>query len=220
MAQVPFSQALRKRTWVSHGESEGAGFMHDLMIGKGTREDYAALVAQHYFVYVALEAANETMKTNDLAKPFISDKLTRMPYLIADLVHLFGDNWEEQITPLPATQAYVDRINEVCHDWAGGFVAHHYTRYLGDLSGGQAISRMMQRYFGYEEDGVRFYRFAEIDNLNDFKNEYRAELDQAAWSDEEQERVIDEVVRAYDFNTQIFVELTAEKEQALAAASA
>lgn len=217
MAEVPFSKALRERTWVSHGESEGAGFMHDLMVGNGTREDYAALVAQHYFVYVALEEANEAMREHPVAKRFISDKLTRMPYLIQDLEHLFGEDWESEISALPATQAYVDRIEEVCSDWAGGFVAHHYTRYLGDLSGGQAISRMMQRYFGFEEDGVRFYRFLEIESPRDFKNEYRAELDQADWSDEEQERVIDEVIRAYDFNTKIFEELTAQKEQALAA---
>ena len=57
MTVLPFSQALRERTWSGHGESEGAGFMSDLMTGKGTRDDYIALVAQHYFVYEALEAA-------------------------------------------------------------------------------------------------------------------------------------------------------------------
>src|SRR5699024_227845 len=137
-----------------------------------------------------------------LAQRFISDKLTRMPYLIQDLEYLFGPDWKSEITALPATLEYVARIEEICSNWAGGFVAHHYTRYLGDLSGGQAIRRMMQRYFGFEEDGVRFYRFLEIESPRDFKNAYRQELDQAAWTDEEQERVIDEVIRAYDFNTQ------------------
>ena len=32
-------------------------FMQNLMTGKGTRDDYIALVAQHYFIYEALEAA-------------------------------------------------------------------------------------------------------------------------------------------------------------------
>ncbi|MGZ0212544.1 MAG: biliverdin-producing heme oxygenase, partial [Actinomycetales bacterium] len=56
MAVIPFSQALRERTWSSHGDSEGADFMKDLMTGKGTRDDYIALVAQHYFIYEAIEA--------------------------------------------------------------------------------------------------------------------------------------------------------------------
>ncbi len=55
MTVVPFSQALRERTWTGHGDSEGASFMRDLMEGRGTRDDYIALVAQHYFIYEALE---------------------------------------------------------------------------------------------------------------------------------------------------------------------
>ena len=57
MSVIPFSQALRERTWTNHGDSEGADFMKDLMTGKGTREDYIALVAQHFFIYEAIEAA-------------------------------------------------------------------------------------------------------------------------------------------------------------------
>ena len=63
MAVIPFSQALRERTWSSHGDSEGADFMKDLMTGKGTREDYIALVAQHYFIYEAIEAAGLKLQT-------------------------------------------------------------------------------------------------------------------------------------------------------------
>ena len=47
MSVIPFSQALRERTWSGHGDSEGADFMTNLMRGTGTREDYIALVAQH-----------------------------------------------------------------------------------------------------------------------------------------------------------------------------
>ena len=61
-AVIPFSQALRERTWSGHGDSEGAGFMTDLMSGKGSKDDYIALVAQHYFIYEALEAAADLGK--------------------------------------------------------------------------------------------------------------------------------------------------------------
>ena len=54
---VPFSTALRERSRNAHSGSEGAGFMSDLMRGNGTRDDYVALVAQHWFIYEALEAA-------------------------------------------------------------------------------------------------------------------------------------------------------------------
>lgn len=215
MTVVPFSQALRERTWTGHGESEGAGFMHDLMTGKGTRDDYVALVAQHYFVYEALESAAVTFAEDAGARPFLSDQLTRIPALEADLAFLLGDDWRDQISPLPTTERYVARIREIEADgWAGGFVAHHYTRYLGDLSGGQAIGRLMKRHFGFETNGILFYLFDQIANPKAFKETYRDQLDAASWDAEERERVIDEVLYAYRLNTELFDDLSAAKAAA------
>ncbi len=215
MSVIPFSQALRERTMASHGDSAGATFMSDLMTGKGSREDYIALVAQHYFIYEALEAAAERFVDDATAAPFISPQLTRLPALEIDLEHLVGSDWRETISPVPATQRYVDRINEVADEgWAGGFIAHHYTRYLGDLSGGQAISRIMQREFGFETNGVAFYLFEGIASPKEFKDTYRTQLDSVEWDDAERERVIDEVLLAYRFNTELFVDLAAAKAAA------
>ncbi len=210
-APIPFSTALRERSSNAHSGSEHAGFMADLMRGKGTREDYIALVAQHWFIYEALEAAAEQMKDDPTASFFISEKLTRLPALEADLAFLLGDDWRAQITPLPTTERYVARIEEVGTTWPGGFVAHHYTRYLGDLSGGQFIGKIMARQFGFETNGIGFYIFDEIADPKAFKDVYREQLDAAPWDAAEQERVIDEVLRAYQFNTDLFVDLAAAK---------
>ncbi len=208
MAEIlSFSAALRERSAGSHSRSEHAGFMSDLLKGDGSREDYVALVAQHYFIYEALEGVGERMRKDPVAAVFISDKLTRLPALEADLEYLIGPDWRSTITPLPTTQRYVDRINEVGSTWVGGFVAHHYTRYLGDLSGGIFIGRVMQRRFGFETNGVGFYLFDDIADPNAFKDVYREQLDAAPWDDAERERVIDEVLLAYQFNTELFVDL-------------
>jgi heme oxygenase len=212
---IPFSQALRERTWSGHGESEGASFMSDLMTGKGTREDYIALVAQHYFVYDALEAATASFAGDPVAAPFLSDQLTRLPALEADLAFLLGDQWRDAIAPLASTERYVRRIRElVDQHWAGGFVAHHYTRYLGDLSGGQVIRRIMQRQFGFETNGVGFYLFDQIASPKEFKATYRDQLDAAGWDEAERDRVIDEVLLAYRLNTELFDDLAAAKAAA------
>ncbi|GGF37255.1 biliverdin-producing heme oxygenase [Subtercola lobariae] len=213
---IPFSQALRERTWSGHGESEGAGFMTDLMNGKGSRDDYISLVAQHYFIYEAIESAAERMKNDQTAAPFISSKLTRLPAIREDLRFLLGDEWLEQIEPLPTTARYVKRISEVGATWSGGFIAHHYTRYLGDLSGGQVIRTLMQRQFGFETNGVGFYLFADIAKPREFKETYRAQLDAVDWSADERERVIDEVIVAYRFNTELFIDLAEAKAAAAA----
>ncbi|MBK4348703.1 biliverdin-producing heme oxygenase [Lacisediminihabitans changchengi] len=208
---IPFSQALRERTWSSHGDSEGADFMTDLMSGRGTREDYIALVAQHFFIYEALEAAADVMADNPVAAPFISPHLTRLPAIEADLEFLLGAAWRTAITPLPTTQRYVERISGVAAGWPGGFIAHHYTRYLGDLSGGQVIRSLMQRQFGFETNGVGFYLFDEIASPKRFKETYRDQLDAVTWDSDERDRVIDEVLIAYRFNTELFVDLARAK---------
>jgi heme oxygenase len=210
-AVIPFSQALRERTWTGHSDSEGAGFMTDLMSGKGSRDDYIALVAQHYFIYEALEAAADRMKNDPVAAAFISPKLTRLPAIEEDLRFLIGEDWRDQISPLPTTERYVRRINEVAATWNGGFIAHHYTRYLGDLSGGQIIRTLMQRQFGFETNGVGFYLFGDIAKPKEFKETYRAQLDAVDWDDAERDRVIDEVMVAYRFNTELFLDLAEAK---------
>jgi heme oxygenase len=215
-AVIPFSQALRERTWTGHSDSEGAGFMTDLMSGKGTRDDYIALVAQHFFIYEALEAAADRMKNDPVAAAFISPKLTRLPAIEEDLRFLIGEDWREQITPLPTTARYVQRIDEVAATWSGGFIAHHYTRYLGDLSGGQVIRTLMQRQFGFETNGVGFYLFGDIAKPKEFKETYRAQLDAVDWDDAERDRVIDEVMVAYRFNTELFLDLADAKASAVA----
>ena len=210
-AVIPFSQALRERTWTGHSDSEGAGFMTDLMSGKGTRDDYIALVAQHFFIYEAIEGAADRMKNDPVAAAFISPKLTRLPAIEEDLRFLIGEDWREQITPLPTTARYVRRINEVAATWNGGFIAHHYTRYLGDLSGGQIIRTLMQRQFGFETNGVGFYLFGDIAKPKEFKETYRTQLDAVDWDDAERDRVIDEVLVAYRFNTELFLDLADAK---------
>lgn len=181
--------------------------MADLLKGTGSRDDYIALVSQHYFIYEALEAAGERMRRDPVASVFITDKLTRLPALEADLEFLIGENWREEITPLPSTQRYVDRINEVGAVWAGGFVAHHYTRYMGDLSGGQYIGLQVRKMLGLSagDDGVRFYRFAGKPKA--YKDRYRVLLDAAPWDAAEQDRVIGEVKAAYRLNAALTREL-------------
>ncbi len=209
-----FSEALKERTWDAHGDSEHSGFMEDLMRGRGTLEDYIELVAQHYYIYEALENRMNELAADPQISEFNFPELIRMPSLIADLKHLLGNDWADKISPLSATLKYVERINSL-GDWAGGLIAHHYTRYLGDLSGGQMIKVRMQRFFEFEKAGVEFYMFEGIASPRDFKDIYREKLDNIGWDSEEQQRVIDEVLVAYQLNTDLFLEMSAAKLAAL-----
>ena len=209
-----FAHRLRTATWGDHGDSEGADFMADLMRGKGTLDDYTELVAQHYFMYEALEAAARGLLDDARLAALHPPALHRLATLERDLTHLLGADWRDRITAAPATAAYAQRITDAGETgWIAGIIAHHYTRYLGDLSGGQVIARRMIAQFGFDGDGVAFYDFTELGDLDVFKNAYRAILDEygVTLSPDEQQRMLDEVRDAYRFNTAVFVDLARQR---------
>ncbi len=204
---VPFSRLVRDRSAASHRGSEGASFMGNLLKGEANRDDYIALVSQHWAIYDALEGAEPAMRDVPLIAPFLSPALARLPALESDLAFLIGDDWHDRLTLMPATVDYAARIRGVAAEWPAGYIAHHYTRYLGDLSGGLHIGRIIARQFGFDTNGIGFYLFDHIADPAAFKDAYRHQLDAAHWGAGEQDRVIDEVLRAYEFNTRVFEQL-------------
>ncbi len=203
-----FSAALRSATWADHREAERSAYLDALLAGQLTRDGYAAMVAQHYFAYAVLEEIAEAMRDDPVAAPFAHDGLTRMPALVADLEFLLGDDWPDRIAASASTREYCARMRAASHDWPGGFVAHHYTRYLGDLSGGQYIASAVEQIYGLpDRSGVRFYDFDAIGDLALFKARYRHLLDTAPWDENERHRITAEVSAGYRLNAAVLTEL-------------
>ncbi|MGW3328786.1 biliverdin-producing heme oxygenase [Streptomyces virginiae] len=204
-----FSTVIRVASHEQHTEAETSTFMSDLLGGRLGVDAYTRYTEQLWFVYRALEDAAESLKDDPVAGPFIQPELMRVAEIERDLTHLLGPDWRESVTALPATRAYADRVARCAAEWPGGYVAHHYTRYLGDLSGGQIIRDKAERTWGFERkgDGVRFYVFSDISNPAAFKRTYRELLDAIAADDLEKQRIIDECKRAFDFNGAVFREL-------------
>ncbi|MGW4898679.1 biliverdin-producing heme oxygenase [Kitasatospora sp. NPDC004240] len=208
---VPFSTVLRTASAEEHEAAEQSSFMSRLLGGHLGVAAYADLTAQLWYVYRALEGRAEELAGHPVAGPFIDRALLRTAAIERDLAHLRGPDWRDGLAPLPATAAYVARVEELAAEWPAGYLAHHYTRYLGDLSGGQIIRGIAEKTWGFARkgDGVRFYVFEDIDNPAAFKREYRARLDAAglALDDIERRRVVEECKRAFVLNGAIFRDL-------------
>ncbi|MFB7467151.1 heme oxygenase (biliverdin-producing) [Streptomyces sp. NPDC056224] len=204
-----FSTVIRVASHEQHTEAETSAFMSDLLGGRLGVDAYTRYTEQLWFVYRALEDAADSLRDDPVAGPFIRPELMRVAEIERDLAHLLGPGWRESVAALPATEAYAARVTECAADWPGGYVAHHYTRYLGDLSGGQIIRDKAERTWGFTRkgDGVRFYVFADISNPAAFKRTYRELLDAIAADDLEKQRIVDECRRAFDFNGAVFREL-------------
>ncbi|CAL9288749.1 MULTISPECIES: biliverdin-producing heme oxygenase [unclassified Streptomyces] len=209
---TPFSTLIRTASHEAHTEAETSTFMSDLLGGRLGVDAFTRYTEQLWFVYRALEDAAGGLADDPVAGPFIRPELYRTAELERDLAHLMGDDWPGRVAPLPATAAYAARVEECARTWPAGYVAHHYTRYLGDLSGGQVIRDRAERQWGFARkgDGVRFYVFDTIGNPAAFKREYRALLDAVNADDLERQRIVDECKRAFAFNTAVFRELGEE----------
>ncbi|MCX3059628.1 biliverdin-producing heme oxygenase [Streptomyces beihaiensis] len=203
---TPFSTLIRTASHAQHTEAETSTFMSDLLGGALGVDAYARYTEQLWFVYRALEDAAERLADDPVAGPFIRPELLRVPELERDLAHLRGADWRETVSALPATRVYADRVAHCAASWPGGYVAHHYTRYLGDLSGGQIIRDKAERTWGFARkgDGVRFYVFEGVGNPAAFKRSYRELLDGIGVDELEKQRVVAECKRAFALNTDVF----------------
>ncbi|MFJ7627187.1 heme oxygenase (biliverdin-producing) [Streptomyces sp. NPDC097595] len=206
---TPFSTLIRIASHEQHTEAETSTFMGDLLGGRLGVDAYARYTEQLWFVYRALEEGAGALASDPVAGPFIQPELMRTAELERDLAHLRGEGWREGLAPLPATAAYAERVAECARTWPAGYIAHHYTRYLGDLSGGQIIRDKAEKTWGFARkgDGVRFYVFEEIPNPAAFKRGYRELLDAVNADDLEKRRIVDECKRAFALNTAVFREL-------------
>ncbi|MFG2374347.1 heme oxygenase (biliverdin-producing) [Streptomyces sp. NPDC048504] len=207
-----FSTVIRTASHEQHVEAETSTFMSDLLGGRLGVDAYARYTEQLWFVYEALETGAERLAADPVAGAFIQAELFRLPALERDLEHLRGAEWRSGLTALPATRAYTERVRECAESWPAGYIAHHYTRYLGDLSGGQIIRDKAERTWGFSRkgDGVRFYVFEGIGNPAAFKRGYRERLDSVPVDDLEKQRVVAECKRAFALNTGVFRALGAE----------
>jgi heme oxygenase len=197
---------LREATAPEHKDTESRGFITRLMGGELSLAAYTAYLAQYAYVYRALEA-REPLETDP---EFLKDAdLMRTPSIESDLANLGAPEWETTHPALPATAEYVAHLESLDREDLPRYVAHHYTRYLGDLSGGQAIAALVARHYDASEDQLAFYRFESIDSPVRYKRAYRDGLDALPFSEEQAEILFAEAKRAFVFNGGIFEALGA-----------
>jgi heme oxygenase len=198
-----FSALLRSSTVRAHGTASSSRIVSEMLSGRLERERFAKLTMQYHAVYSVLEQAAETMKANPIAGALVRPELARTAALEADLAFLAGPDWRNTLPVIDETARYCERLGEVAFTWPGGFVAHHYVRYMGDLSGGAIISKKVAAALGLDRQGIEFYLFDGIPDADSFKNGYRATLDLMPFDTAEREKVVNEALKAYELNTAV-----------------
>lgn len=199
---------LREGTKKSHTMAENTGFIACFLKGTVEKNSYRKLVSNLYYVYTAMEEEMEKQKDHPIVSKIYFPELNRKEALEQDLYYYYGANWREQIAPSAAAQAYVARIREVSNTAPELLVAHSYTRYLGDLSGGQILKGIAQRGMNLNDgSGTNFYEFKTISDEKAFKTVYRQAMNDLEVDEATAERIVDEANDAFGLNMKMFKEL-------------
>ena len=199
---------LREGTSKSHTMAENVNFIKSFLGGVIDKGSYKEMLSKLYFVYEAIENAMEKNKDHEYIKPIYFPELNRTDSLKEDLIFHYGEDWLENVTLSKATLDYVNRINAISKEKPELLVAHAYTRYLGDLSGGQILKKIAQRSMGLEgSKGLAFYEFKEVSDEAQFKLNYKAALDSLPIKENEASQIIAEANTAFTLNMNIFSEL-------------
>jgi heme oxygenase len=144
--------SLKDLTKEKHTDAERTAFAKLLLSGNISPEDYAKYLAQMLEVYSILEhqAAAADLLT-DLKG------IGRAKAIYEDLTEL---NPNPNIEILPATRKYIEYLLELGADSERQhlLMAHIYVRHMGDLYGGQIISKRVP-------GKGRFYQFENKDSL-------------------------------------------------------
>jgi heme oxygenase len=205
---VDLSTMLREGTKKSHTMAENVGFVKCFLKGVVEKKSYRRLVTSLYYVYSAMEEEMERLKDHPVISKIYFPELNRQQSLEEDLHFYYGANWRDEIKNSPAGKAYVDRIREVAQTEPELLVAHCYTRYLGDLSGGQILKKISQRAMKLSDgQGTAFYEFEEIPDEKAFKNKYRQTMDELPIDLATAEKIVDEANAAFGRNMELFQEL-------------
>lgn len=190
-ADSEVSLLLRRTTSKLHRRAEHSGIIADLFRGSAGPESYALLLRNILPAYRAME---QVLPAADWGALF------RAAAIAADLTVLCGPGWEASLPLLPAGRRYAHRVAMAARCGAGRLTAHAYVRYLGDLSGGQMLRRLLPRTLGIGPNALSFLEFPAIPDVSAAKTRIRATIGRAAATSTAQAEMLAEAVVAFRLN--------------------
>lgn len=124
--------SLKDLTWEHHKNAERQAFVKELF-GGITPKRYATFLFNQHPQYNLLE-------TLAMMHGLIDQGIRRAPAIHEDYSELWKEFEPDQPPLLPVVKEYMDHLMSIKDD-ADKLMAHVYVRHMGDLSGGQMISK-------------------------------------------------------------------------------
>jgi len=196
---------LRERTRAAHAQAERTGIVQDMLRGQASRGGYALYLRNLLPAYAALERAIEHRCAEPAIAPLAIPAIYRTQAIEADLIALNGPGWQQALPLLPEGATYAGRIARVAQEEPARLIAHAYTRYLGDLNGGQVLKALLARTLGLRPAALSFHEFPSADDLGALKLDLRAAIDRAGREAADLAAVVEEGERAFGCNIDVSI---------------
>lgn len=206
---LPLSARLRLGTQKAHRTVESLAFIRSFLRGVVDRESYMRMLIDLYHVYSHLESALAIHAGRQELLLLFSPELRRRAALLSDLEYFCdGQHWPPP-TPSRAAISYGEYLRRLAQEQPVLLFSHAYTRYLGDLSGGQVLRRIAARALGLSgQQGLLFYEFPEIADIPAWKAQFRARLDAMPLTESAKEHIVFEAQHAFMLNGAVYAELS------------
>ena len=174
--------SLKELTIKQHQNAERQHFASTLISGKISKESYLEYLVNQLQCYYIIENHSE-FKLPD-------ERLRRVEKIQEDITELQNDlqKEEEELSEMitQSTKDYIKHVKKINNK--EDYLAHVYVRYLGDLRGGQMISKKVP-------GKGKYYQFE--NNIELSKSIYEVINDNMA----------DEAKKVFDFATKLFIEM-------------
>ena len=201
---------LRSETKSLHSEVERAGMMPRMLSGRLDRLTYCRLLRNFHAIYQALEAALDRHRGLPPVAAVWFAGLARTAALERDLLDLHGDRWLQELPVAAAGERYVRRLEELDQGDPLLLVAHAYVRYLGDLSGGQILRKIVAGALNPaapdSATGARFYLFP-APGAVELAQQFRAGLGGIIVDGDEASRIVAEAQWTFRLHGELFEQL-------------
>jgi heme oxygenase len=205
---------LRSETQALHHQAESTATLRSLLQGRMNQAAYVRLLSNLLAIYSALEPAMQRHAAHPVLAPIYFPALHRVASLQADLAAFHVGDSATTEAVVPATLDYVKRIEMLDAHTPQLLAAHAYVRYLGDLSGGQVLKRIVSQnsHLHTRPVPVSFYDFGDATTTASLAASFRAGLASIVLSQPDEDALVAEAKHAFELHITLFDQLSLRAE--------
>jgi len=190
---------MREKTKIIHNRVETRAFLQNLVKGKVSKELYCQYLVDLKHIYEGLEKKLEKNCLHKATGQLCIPTLYRTKSLEEDIKALGIKN----LKPGDKAQEYCKYLENIEQDKSHVLVAHAYTRYLGDLFGGQLLCKKVDKMW---KGVTAFYTF-KVTSCSKFAREIRNILNTLPLSSIQQDEIVKEAYKAFEFADKMLASL-------------